>query len=174
MSVITLYKTNSDLVCAQKDDGPIWEFGPVTPDMYGEFAEVAEAWHDGTWEPHENDGQHPAANYEGLVAVATWDSEELRIAYALGRGAEYLGGAAHLWISGSADPVIPVTELYVRCSYPMCPDVIAASDTCQHPANTAVQDAEGNLWWRCPTHEGALRLGVSGAVVTHVTRPAGT
>ena len=38
--------------------------------------------------------------------------------------------------------MIPVTELYIRCSYPLRPDAIAASDTCQHPANTAVQDAE--------------------------------
>jgi hypothetical protein len=80
----------------------------------------------------------------------------------------YLIGAAEFAETYSL--VIPVTELYVRCSYPRRPDAIAASDTCQHPANTAVQDAEGNLWWRCPTHEGELTLGVSGEVVTHVPR----
>lgn len=64
---------------------------------------------------------------------------------------------------------VSITELYVRCSYPMRPDAIAASDTCQHPANTAVRDADGNLWWRCPTHEGELSSGVFGEeVVTHV------
>jgi hypothetical protein len=31
----------------------------------------------------------------------------------------------------------PVTGLYVRCSYPLRPDALAASDTCQHPANTS-------------------------------------
>jgi hypothetical protein len=65
----------------------------------------------------------------------------------------------------------PVTELYVRCSYPMRPDAIAASDTCQHPADTAVRDADGNLWYRCPTHEGELSNGVFGEeVVTSVPR----
>src|SRR6185437_9460141 len=54
----------------------------------------------------------------------------------------------------------PVTELYVRCSYPMRSDAIAASDTCQHPANTAVRDFKGWLFWRCPTHEGELTNGV--------------
>ena len=68
-------------------------------------------------------------------------------------------------------PLTPVINLYVRCSYPLRPDVLAASDTCQHPANTAVRNAEGNLWWRCPTHEGELTNGVYGeAVVTHVAR----
>jgi hypothetical protein len=65
----------------------------------------------------------------------------------------------------------PVTELYVRCSYPMRPDAIAASDTCQHPANTAVRDADGNLWYRCLTHEGELSSGAfGGEVVTCVPR----
>ena len=65
----------------------------------------------------------------------------------------------------------PVTELYVRCSYPLRPDAIAASDTCQHPADTAVRDAEGNFWYRCPTHEGELASGVFGEeVVTCVPR----
>jgi hypothetical protein len=68
-------------------------------------------------------------------------------------------------------PTRPVTDLHVNCSYPMRPDTIAASDTCQHPANTAVRDSEGNLWWRCPEHEGQLVLG-TGEVVTHV--PQGT
>ena len=100
MTVITLYATNSDPVCAQKDDEPIWEFGPVTPDMYGEFAELAALWHEGAWEPNEDDGQHPVEDYEGLVAVATWGSRDRRIGYTLGRGPEHLGAAAHLWISG--------------------------------------------------------------------------
>ena len=66
-----------------------------------------------------------------------------------------------------------VTDLYVLCSYPMRPDAIAASDRCGEPADTAVRDAEGNLWWRCPIHEGELRAGVFGEeVVTEVPRPA--
>jgi hypothetical protein len=71
----------------------------------------------------------------------------------------------------SATKMVPVTELYVRCSYPMRPDAIAASDTCQHPASTAVRDDKGWLWYRCPAHEGELRNGVPGAeVVTCVPR----
>lgn len=71
--------------------------------------------------------------------------------------------------------IVRVIDLYVRCSYPMRPDAIAASDTCQHPANTAVRDAEGNLWWRCRTHEGELRNGFFGEeVVTEVPRPRET
>jgi hypothetical protein len=69
--------------------------------------------------------------------------------------------------------MVAITELYVRCSYPKRRDVLAASDTCQHPASTAVRDAEGNLWWRCPTHEGQLRVGVPGEVVTRVPRKPG-
>lgn len=72
----------------------------------------------------------------------------------------------------AATRMTPVTDLYVRCSYPLRPDVLAASDTCQHPANTAVRDADGNLWYRCPAHEGELRNGVFGVgVVTSVPRP---
>ena len=66
-------------------------------------------------------------------------------------------------------PLTPVTELYVRCSYPLRPDVLAASDTCQHPADTAVRDAEGNLRWRCPTHEGELTNGVYGVEVVPIS-----
>jgi Rieske Fe-S protein len=71
----------------------------------------------------------------------------------------------------TATEMVPVTELYVRCSYPMRPDVLAASDTCQHPANTAVRGAGGSLWWRCPAHEGQMALGRRGEVVTSVPRP---
>ncbi len=70
-STVTLYETNSDLVCARKDDGPVWGFGPVTPDMYGKFAEDAGAWCDGDWEPNEGDGQQVIDDEEGLVSVAT-------------------------------------------------------------------------------------------------------
>lgn len=67
----------------------------------------------------------------------------------------------------------PVAELYVRCSYPMRPDALAASDTCQQSADTAVRDAGGNLWWRCPAHEGKLRDGIYGEeVVREIARDA--
>jgi Rieske Fe-S protein len=71
----------------------------------------------------------------------------------------------------TATRLIPVIELNVRCSYPMRPDVLAASDTCQHPADTAVRDAHDALWWRCPAHEGQLTLSRRGEVVTSVPRP---
>ena len=61
-----------------------------------------------------------------------------------------------------------IADLYVRCSYPLRPDVLAASDTCQHPADSGVKDDKGNVWWRCPAHRGELRLGVTGEVREYV------
>jgi|SRR5581483_587301 len=98
MPEVTVYKTNGDLVCAQMDDGPIWEFGPVTPDMYGQFPADAVAWADGDWEPDENDGQHIAATDDGLVAVAVLDITTMEIRYPA--GPDNLGGAAQLWVLG--------------------------------------------------------------------------
>jgi len=63
-----------------------------------------------------------------------------------------------------------VADLYVQCSYPMRPDAITASDNCRGPASTAVQDAGGNSWWRCPVHEGRLADGTPGKVVASVPR----
>jgi hypothetical protein len=67
----------------------------------------------------------------------------------------------------------PIAELLVQCSFPMRPDAIAMSDRCRRMANTAVQDAEGALWWRCPAHKGELRPGVPGeAVITAIRKPS--
>ena len=73
----------------------------------------------------------------------------------------------------TATETVPVIDLYVLCSYPMRPDAIAASDTCQQLADTAVKDADGNSWWRCPAHRGAVRPDVTGEVVTEVPRAPG-
>lgn len=54
-----------------------------------------------------------------------------------------------------------VTDLYVQCAFPMRPDAIAASDTCQRPATSAVEI--GTAWyWRCDQHMGLIRPGVKG------------
>ena len=60
---------------------------------------------------------------------------------------------------------IPITDLYVKCSYPMKPRTLAASDMCQKPASTGVTDKDGNIWYRCPKHLGQLGPGVAGKVV---------
>jgi hypothetical protein len=58
-----------------------------------------------------------------------------------------------------------VMDLYVNCSYPTVPDPIAASDTCQKPAVSAVVDPDnGNMYYRCPEHRRQLRDGVHGRV----------
>lgn len=53
---------------------------------------------------------------------------------------------------GSAVFLTPVSQLYVGCSLAMRPDALAASDTCRALAVGAVQDSEGNYWYRCTTH----------------------
>jgi hypothetical protein len=71
---------------------------------------------------------------------------------------------------GGQIELVPVSELFVRCSYPQRPDVKTASDTCRQHADSAVQDDEGFLWYRCPDHEGQLAPGIPGRVVTSVPR----
>lgn len=63
----------------------------------------------------------------------------------------------------------PITSLFVSCSFPMRPDAIAASDTCQHPADSGVKDDKGNLWWRCPDHRSMVKPGVQGEAHFAVT-----
>jgi hypothetical protein len=97
MPRITLYETNPDLIYAQKDGGPIWFFGVVTADMHGKFAEDAQAWCDGDWEPSENDGQHDSAlSPDDLDAVATW--EPTWLAWLVER--DQAGFAARMYVAG--------------------------------------------------------------------------
>ncbi|MET9249778.1 hypothetical protein [Nonomuraea sp. NPDC003709] len=41
--------------------------------LMGRFAEHAEAWTSGDWEPNETDGWHPAS-VDDLTVIATWDA----------------------------------------------------------------------------------------------------
>lgn len=67
-----------------------------------------------------------------------------------------------------------VVDLYVNCSYPMREDVMAASDTCQQPADTAVGDGPDRKMYRCPEHRGLTRRNERGPVYTtvRVIRPS--
>ncbi|SEE82705.1 hypothetical protein SAMN05216483_6677 [Streptomyces sp. 2131.1] len=40
--------------------------------MKGQFADDAQAWHEGDWEPGEENGQSPGADVSGLAHIATW------------------------------------------------------------------------------------------------------
>jgi hypothetical protein len=71
---------------------------------------------------------------------------------------------------GEQIEIVPVSELFVRCSYPQRPDAKEASDTCQDIANTAVQDDEGRLLYRCPAHEGQLSPGSYSEVIPSIPR----
>ena len=65
--------------------------------------------------------------------------------------------------------MIPISALYVQCSYPMRPDAIAASDNCNRPATSAViQPGTGFRLWRCDRHSGQLDEGMPGEVITEI------
>lgn len=66
----------------------------------------------------------------------------------------------------------PIGTLFVNCSLRLRnfdQPGLAASDTCQAPADTAVEMDNGNLMWRCPVHRSMRTMsGPRGAVVTHI------
>jgi len=67
----------------------------------------------------------------------------------------------------------PIAELAVNCSLQLINfdrPGLAASDTCQAPADTGVELASGNIMWRCPAHRGmrTLTIGDVGKVYTHI------
>lgn len=70
----TLYETSSGLLVLERWDEVAWS--PQIADrthLKGRFAEHAEAWTSGEWEPNEADGWHPA-NVDDLTVIATWDA----------------------------------------------------------------------------------------------------
>lgn len=73
MTVI-LYETPSSLLAIGHWDEVAWSPQGVdrTP-LKGRFAEHAEAWTNGDWEPTEADGWHPT-NVDDLKLIAEWDS----------------------------------------------------------------------------------------------------
>lgn len=61
--------------------------------------------------------------------------------------------------------MVAVMDLYVNCSYPIRDHAVAASDTCQKPAVSAVVDPESSsMYYRCPEHRKQVRDGVYGRV----------
>lgn len=85
-------------------------------------------------------------------------------------------GATELlaWLSrhtpGASVEEVTVTSLYVNCSFPKHDDVKAASDTCQRPADSAVEMSNGDLHYRCPVHRGRINQNQRGNVVFVVPR----
>lgn len=97
--MITLYETNSDLLVMARD-GVAWDMGaPGASPGYleGTFADDAQAWADGVWDPNTGDGQMPTELDDGLTAVATWDKNQ-GVRLLVDR--EDLGGAAKVYLYG--------------------------------------------------------------------------
>jgi hypothetical protein len=83
MTTVRLYATNADNVYGQLGQGPAWNLGPVTPDLHGMFAEDAESWLAGDWEPSPANGQaefiaghavSAAVAAGNITLAATWTS----------------------------------------------------------------------------------------------------
>lgn len=76
--------------------------------------------------------------------------------------------------AGPGDPdAKPIADLFVNCSLQLRNfdrPGLAASDTCQQPADTAVELPSGNIMWRCPRHRGmrTLTIGDVGKVHTYI------
>jgi hypothetical protein len=64
-----------------------------------------------------------------------------------------------------------IADMFVNCYFPMRPDVMAASDTCQHPASSAVVAPDGSRYWRCAEHEGMVDATTRGETFYEVPVP---
>ncbi|MEV4356738.1 hypothetical protein [Nonomuraea sp. NPDC049625] len=80
---VTLYETSSGLLILARWDEVAWSLQIADrTNLMGRFAEHAEAWTSGDWEPNETDGWHPASvddldnldNLDDLTVIATWDA----------------------------------------------------------------------------------------------------
>jgi prevent-host-death family protein len=95
-AVITLYETNSDLLVMARGN-EAWSMGaPGASPGYleGTFAQDAQAWAEGDWEPNEGDGQHPTEVDDDLTAVAKWTAEGVQLLV----GRDRIGGAAAAYL----------------------------------------------------------------------------
>lgn len=92
MSTVYAYTDNAGSVYLAKGlEGPCFAFGPVTPDMRGQFDDDARAWLEGAWEPSEDDGQHETDRAD-LELIATWTGGVVEVIDGSGYGARvYLG-----------------------------------------------------------------------------------
>lgn len=94
---VILFESNGPAVFLGRG-GQVWDLGPVTGDLVGRFAEDAQAWIDGDWEPNEVDGQTKTAA-DGLTAVAEWTKAGgVRLLVDV----ERLGGAAETYLGEHA------------------------------------------------------------------------
>ena len=67
-----------------------------------------------------------------------------------------------------------IVDMFMKCTYPMRPDVLAASDCCGKPAATAVLRPDGMKTWRCPEHKGLVKDDETGEVFESImARPPG-
>jgi hypothetical protein len=77
-------------------------------------------------------------------------------------------------VTGTPEPELverDIADLFVRCSYPVRPDALAASDTCQDMAPYGVKDpavVDSPTWYRCAAHMDYLPDGQIGVSVTTV------
>jgi len=105
---ILLYEDNAGQIYFTRGEGePVWQHGPVTPDLEGKFKEDAKAWHEGDWEPGEHNGQSLVDGLDGLECIATWTSEgrvQIRYNNAFSPVAG-VGGQAYLGINEYGEPV---------------------------------------------------------------------
>jgi hypothetical protein len=102
---------------------------------------------------------------------AEWHTGIIRI---IGRKYVYViddtNGAEHRFFPHQLQIWQAVSSLYVGCAFPMRDDAIAASDTCQKTANSAVM-IDGNYYYRCPKHAGRKNARHAGYNIhTHVWR----
>lgn len=93
-TVFTCYKSNSDSVYIQADNGPVWDLG----NNVGDFVTDTSAWLDGDWEPGGHNGQTQTTT-SGLTPVATWNANDsLRLLV----DRDHLGGTAEKYITDHA------------------------------------------------------------------------
>jgi hypothetical protein len=71
---------------------------------------------------------------------------------------------------GTSIEDVSVSSLHVGCSFPKRDDVKAASDTCQRTADSAVEQADGVLSYRCPEHRSRIDASRRGNTLWSVPR----
>lgn len=95
--IITLYETNSDVLVLARG-AVAWSMGAPDRDyLNGSFAEDAEAWHQGQWEPGQSSGQVPTWVGDDLTPVATWDADGVHLLV----GLPDMGAAARIYLTGT-------------------------------------------------------------------------
>jgi hypothetical protein len=126
-----------------------------------------------------------AARRNGIADIGS-DEHALRAAGALAAAEmdrmDRASVSGKTWRAPVVKPRIRlVSEMFVKCSLPVRPDAMAASDCCGYPAVSAVVLPDDNsLMYRCHAHWGIVTLWggengreiIRGEVVEEVPRPA--